>query len=317
MSTNTDMIAGAGLLAMLKGVQRDNVEEKSQQAELARQEGLMRLRTRIADENAASGWVYKDTGKPIKQNDLASVPMGKRATLTDHAIDANQQAYKAERKMLEGEREELLQGKIDMQSQKDAGLLERKRFELGMEARENAAKDAKDAAKEAKKDAKAAAKEAKDDARYKADKLFKNAQQKDKYMPEYNEYVEMLPSETPPKPIDEWLSEKHPDMAQILNTKKDPKKAPDGINTSALLELAKRKREQNSNMGSTVSSNPTPQPSNTSPGLLNQDQQKRPLSIEEKMSIAVNKMTPDQRKTYANLPKEAKFRFLKKLAEKQ
>ena len=86
MSTESDMAVGAGLLGMLSGMRDDRLIEKDRAADLVRQEGLMRLRERIANENSASGWVNKQTGAPILKSELGNVTPESRMTASDFAL---------------------------------------------------------------------------------------------------------------------------------------------------------------------------------------------------------------------------------------
>lgn len=70
MSTDTDLIFGAGIFNMMRGMKQDRLIEKDRQAELIRQEGLQRLRQEIAREYSHSGYVDKNTGRPILQREV-------------------------------------------------------------------------------------------------------------------------------------------------------------------------------------------------------------------------------------------------------
>jgi uncharacterized short protein YbdD (DUF466 family) len=151
MSTETDQIFAAGLYNMMKGVRADWDAEEKIEAELAREEGMARLSNRMRNESSPSGYVMKDTGRPISQKELANIPQDQRVTQGDFQIGQQEKQYTAEQEWTRQAREDALTRGIEQEKRGYAADLEKEQArQSGMTKREKMKQEAA-AAKEASK----------------------------------------------------------------------------------------------------------------------------------------------------------------------
>lgn len=230
MSTETDSIFAAGLYNMLSGVKQDMARDEAMEAELVRTEGLNRLNTKINQENSPSGWVNKQTGKPIQQSELDAIPLDQRVTAGDFNIAQGKKQYEAGEQWRAPTRERERTEYVEDATRKDAAR-------LALEGVKQKGLDRRKQVDEAAKQETARLRELKDTAKTKKDERdfkLKAAQVKAKYRDEYDEYVTM---NTPGKEslldkvkgrfgygedfpeilsFDNWLQEKDEDLFRII-----------------------------------------------------------------------------------------------------
>lgn len=300
MSTDTDMIFGAAALAGLKGQQFEDRRDTADEAELAREEGLTRMRNRIAEENSPSGWVNKQTGKPIKQSEIDKVPPDQRATQADYALEVAKKGYKAKLEWEAPEQQRIRAEEAADLETRNATIMEKERLKQAGQTQRKQMDITSEQAKEAKAQKKEALKSAKE-----RKKWNKNvATQREKKREEYQMYLDenaavesAMPfgigdkEATPTMEFEQWFDTTYPRLAEVysyeeedapeskVGGKVDDKNAPDGMQLLDALEASfspnKQGSQKEDGMGNVstgqdvVQYDTEVQPTPNSQGLLN------------------------------------------------
>ncbi len=240
MSTDTDRIFGAGLLNMLGGVKQDMEQEEQNQAELVRQEGLARLNQKISQQNAASGWVMRDTGKPIRQSELESVPPNQRVAAGDYQLSQAKKGYEAQQEW--GMPEKLRQEQLGLEKEQ-RGYADR----LAREKEEQRGMTEREQLKQKKIDERAELKRKEDEEKPKKGGLteLQRLNLEDKMEEKYQEYASGATGELDtgkkkgllgfrenvllePMSFKDWLKKIHPDRYRLLYGRDGRTKVADG-----------------------------------------------------------------------------------------